>query len=546
MEPSHNSCPGVSGRSGAVKSPETSSGKAFLHPGEGVEEIVDFSRLSLPLEVGSSGWNWWKGAGGFRLEAESILLQNEKIPRKLSFNEIVFAELQKRQLLLTIRSNPGEEKLSLTLPPAPEKVFNLLQRLRAEYKRWQEISAQRMSPTETIHLIDEIGEWVGKPWVRSVEVLMNLAFVSGATDLHLEPLSNKTRVTLRIRGALNDAGTFNMTRHSGIIARLKHLAGCHSHLTGIPQEGAWNASDGKGIEARLAIFPSLDGERAAIRLVRPLQFPDLASLRWNPAKIMAWRELIGAGPGLILITGPVGSGKTTALYATLAELARSEKASRVVTLEDPVEGKVPGICQASLDPRAGMGLADSFKFLLRQDPDVMALGEVRDPACLREVLQAGLAGHLVLATFHAASPRGAIDRMRQMRVDRDLLASGLRGIASLRLNGDESGSEPEPVVEIAAVEHEMKNGTIELSGIFPKSIFPEPAGTETACTKSPEAESAGSESAGSERAGAGSASAERAGAGSASAGSASAGSASAGSAGAERAGEETRSKRPRK
>ncbi len=448
----------------------------------------------LPFEVFPGGWLGWAGRGrgsGFRLTATTLTVLEGEAARPISLAEIECARLEEKSLVVGLRSG---ERLRLAPGAHSEETLTLVEKVVAEHRQWEAWRATSLSPSATLEAVDRLADSVAEPWVRATDLLIALAVGSGASDLHLEPLPGRTRVTLRGAGALTEAGAFRAEAHAGVIARLKHLAGCHPHLTGLPQEGAWTVDAAAGIEARLAVFPSLDGERAAVRLVRPLQFPDLGSLGWPAAAVAAWRRLLAEGPGLLLVTGPVGSGKTTALYATLAELAAaagptghavggpvgmgrgdlgaapSERGGadegsgvtvadrqagsartgslpdqgsssvapgtagprRVATLEDPVEGRVPGICQASLDPRTGLDLASAFKHLLRQDPDVMALGEIRDPDCLREVLQAGLAGHLVLATFHAASPGAALDRMRQMGAAPDLLGSGLRGLVGLR------------------------------------------------------------------------------------------------------------------
>lgn len=397
------------------------------------EEPLPLARTTrpvpLPFEVRPGGWlGWTARARGFRLDADAVEIFAEGPARRLPLEEVVSVELTPAGLCLTTRAGTSEV---LCPGPDPDLAARLLRQVAEERRQWVSLAAARLDAPAALRAVADVVGWAGDPYVRAVDLLLRLAVDTGASDLHLEPLPGHTRVTLRAQARLVEAGGFPALGHPGVVARLKHLAGCHPHLAGISQEGAWALDAHPGIEARLAVFPSLDGERVAVRLVRPLQFPGLDSLGWPAGAVRAWQDLLAEGPGLVLLTGPVGSGKTTALYATLADLARAGP-RRVVTLEDPVEGKVPGICQASLDPQAGLDLAAAFKHLLRQDPDVLALGEIRDPACLREVLQAGLAGHLVLATFHAASPAAALDRMRQMGAAPDLVAAGLRGMVSLR------------------------------------------------------------------------------------------------------------------
>lgn len=450
----------------------------------------------LPFEVVPADWLRWPGrrrAPGFRLTADALTVLDGGAGRSIPLAAVTEVHLDGGCLQVVLRSG---DRWELAPGPHPEDALALVARVVTEYRQWESWRAVPLSPAATLEAIDRLTGSLAEPWVRATELLLALAVGSGASDLHLEPLPGCTRVTLRGAGGLTEAGSFRAAAHAGVIARLKHLAGCHPHLTGIPQEGAWTIDDAAGIEGRLAVFPSLDGERAAVRLVRPLQFPDLEALGWPAVAVAAWRSLLAEGPGLLLLTGPVGSGKTTALYATLAELAaqpggegsgrpdaspapagawssgEGRARRRVVTLEDPVEGRVPGICQASLDPRAGLDLAGAFKHLLRQDPDVMALGEIRDPDCLRQVLQAGLAGHLVLATFHAASPAAALDRLRQMGAAPDLLASGLRGLVGLRwatagtgagtATADQSSRRPRPAVSVVRLDPAAPAGALRL------------------------------------------------------------------------------------
>jgi len=387
----------------------------------------------LPIEIHPGAIGKLLGRGGFRILSDRLVFENDKLS-EIPYERVIAAEIEGNSLRLTLDINGSSDIRKMSTIVDTASVAGLINRLIAESKMRREIFSKTLMADKTSSILEEILSWRGQPYVDAVNLLLKCCFDNNASDLHLEPLKDFARITMRKRRQILDLGNYKIEFHERIVARLKHLAGCYSHLTGIPQEGSWSI-DTDSNEARLSVFPSLFGERCSIRFIRPIDFPDLQALGWNTESVFAWQKLMASGPGLLLITGAVGSGKTTALYASLSELARSVggKPKRVVTLEDPVEGRVPGICQASLDSKVGLNIADAFKFLLRQDPDIMALGEIRDQGCLREALQAGLAGHLVLATFHAADSRGAIDRILQMGVEPGLIRTGLKGMINLNM-----------------------------------------------------------------------------------------------------------------
>jgi len=396
----------------------------------------------LPVEFRPGFLDRLLGTCGFTVRPDKLVVEVADGQLCIAYHDISSAISNGR--LLAIESENAESfgkwKFKARSAAEADRYASLIQRLSAESKRYVFLQNAPEGVSRLGNLIGECLEWRGQPFVAAADVLLREVVHAGATDVHLEPLPQGVRVTVRRSRELVEAGTYALNGHEGLCSRLKYLAGCHSHRSGIIQEGAWSMADATG-EARLSIYPAIDGERVAIRFIRPIAFPDLPSLGWASETVTSWRTLLARGPGLVLIAGPVGSGKTTALYATLAELAGlgGSQLRRVATIEDPVEGRVPGICQSSLSSESGSSLDAAFKHLLRQDPDVMALGEIRDAACLREALQAGQAGHLVLATFHAANAAGAIERLRKLGLDQGLVNASLKGILSVRL---EKGLKP--------------------------------------------------------------------------------------------------------
>ncbi len=391
----------------------------------------------LPVEFRPGFLKKLLGRTGFTLGPEQICFHAESGDDRIPYREIQDVSPSGSSVVLDVMRNGRSTNICLRTGNAQEaaKVAALVSRLARESKRYLEILGANMPVTDLGCLIDESLGFRGSPFVAAADILLAHAVKTNASDIHLEPLPGQVRVTIRIARELIEAGTYRQLFHEGLCSRLKFLAGCHSHRTGITQEGAFSLADGAG-EARLSVYPTADGERIALRFIRPIAFPDLPSLGWLPETVAEWRRLLADGPGLALLAGPVGSGKTTALYATLAELSRNDASGlrRVATIEDPIEGRVPGICQSSLSSETGASLDAAFKHLLRQDPDVMALGEIRDAACLREALQAGQAGHLVLATFHAADASGALERLNKLGLEPSLVGASLKGILSVRLD----------------------------------------------------------------------------------------------------------------
>lgn len=397
----------------------------------------------LPVEFQPGLLKKMLGRGGFVIKPDHLLVHACSTGDRISYHDILSARLSGCAVMIEVTHGDSKKTLRLDTRNASEaaNVAALVQRLADESRKHLEILKDLQIPISSLGaIIEECLGFRGQPFVAAVETLLHQAACTGASDIHLEPLPDGVRVTVRIARELIEAGTYRQSAHEGLCSRLKYLAGCHSHRTGITQEGSLSMPDNAG-EVRLSVYPAIDGERVALRFIRPIAFPDLPSLGWPMETVIEWRQVLADGPGLALIVGPIGSGKTTALYATLAELAGKEASGlrRVATLEDPVEGRVPGICQSSLSTEPGSSLDAAFKHLLRQDPDVMALGEIRDAACLREALQAGQAGHLVLATFHAADAAGALERLKKLGLDTGLVDTSLKGVLSVRL---EKGLKP--------------------------------------------------------------------------------------------------------
>jgi general secretion pathway protein E len=272
-----------------------------------------------------------------------------------------------------------------------------------------------------------------------VDALISLARQKGASDLHLEPGRDSLEVRLRVDGALETLASLPVELSANVAARCKVLAGLLTYRIDIPQEGGMRDAAGEG---RVSTFPVVHGEKVVIRFFQPGPDRDLDSLGFEPRIVEALKRALDGREGMILLTGPSGSGKTTTIYACLRRLASA--GMQVCTLEDPVEREIPGITQSSIRPAAGFDFARGLRSLLRQDPEAIMIGEIRDPETAESALRAALTGHLVIATIHATSAPGAASRLLDMGLEPYLLTCSLKAILHQRLvrSADEKGRFP--------------------------------------------------------------------------------------------------------
>ncbi|MFH1264393.1 MAG: GspE/PulE family protein [Planctomycetota bacterium] len=269
---------------------------------------------------------------------------------------------------------------------------------------------------------------------KVVDRLLAVGQDRDASDLHLQPTAEGLELKFRIDGVLEPAGTFPSSVATNVVARLKVLAELLTYRTDVPQEGRIR-SPRSDVEMRISTFPTLYGERTVVRLFAGAhRYQQLDDLGLADDVLEPLRRLLGETSGAIVATGPAGCGKTTTIYACLREIAGRDDARRsLVSLEDPVEVAVPGVAQAQVNPMVGLDLASGLRSLMRQDPEVIMVGEIRDRATAEAAFQASLTGHLLLSTFHAGSAAEAISRLSDMGIEPYLLRSGLLAILSQRL-----------------------------------------------------------------------------------------------------------------
>jgi general secretion pathway protein E len=271
------------------------------------------------------------------------------------------------------------------------------------------------------------------PIIRLLNSILAEALKEHASDIHIEPYEKQAAVRFRLDGVLRTVLNPSVQIAPFLISRIKVMSRLDIAEKRLPQDGRMSVKlGGRSIDLRVSTMPSSYGERVVMRLLDndagKIQTEDLGMPAETKARL---EEMIQRPHGIILVTGPTGSGKTTTLYAALQQMNRQER--NIMTVEDPVEYDLPGISQTQINMRAGMTFAKGLRAILRQDPDVILIGEIRDQETAEIANQASLTGHLVLSTLHTNTAIGAITRLQDIGIDSFLLASTIRGIVAQRL-----------------------------------------------------------------------------------------------------------------
>jgi general secretion pathway protein E len=271
--------------------------------------------------------------------------------------------------------------------------------------------------------------------VDLVDALLAASVASGASDLHLLPTMEGLQATWRIDGVLQPVGLISPQLATNVVTRLKVLARLLTYRTNVPQEGRITA-EGSAVEVRVSTFPTLFGEKVVARnLPRGAQpLANLAELGLPAEVLQSLRGALSQTSGALVIAGPAGSGKTTTAYACLREILHASGARRsIASLEDPVEVVVPGVAQSPVAESAGFDLLTGLRSLVRQDPEVIFIGEIRDPDAAAVAIQAALTGQLLVTTFHAADAASALSRLGEMGIPPYAVRSAVHAIVSQRL-----------------------------------------------------------------------------------------------------------------
>ena len=271
------------------------------------------------------------------------------------------------------------------------------------------------------------------PIIRMLNALLTQAARDGASDIHIEPYERTSAVRFRVDGTLREVVQPNRALHAALISRLKIMAELDIAEKRLPQDGRISLRIGtRAVDVRVSTLPSAHGERAVLRLLDKSESKlSLESVGMQGEVLQRFERLILQPHGIILVTGPTGSGKTTTLYAALQRLDATQ--SNIMTVEDPIEYELPGIGQTQVNAKIDLTFAKALRAILRQDPDVIMIGEIRDFETAQIAIQASLTGHLVLATLHTNDASSAVTRLTDMGVEPFLLSSSLLGVLAQRL-----------------------------------------------------------------------------------------------------------------
>ena len=277
------------------------------------------------------------------------------------------------------------------------------------------------------------GEEVDVPLM--VNYIIQDSLERDASDIHIEPWEDMTGVRVRVNGVLSWLVGIPTDFHENISGRFKVMANMKSHEKGVPQDGKAAPPEFKGVQLRVSIFPTVYGEKIVCRIFNPeAKIFDITKLGFDDDTLVKFKEVVSKPTGLILLTGPTGSGKTTAIYAAIGFLLdKHGNAVAVSSVEDPVEQNLDWVNQSSLDPARGYTYPAALRSLMRQDPEIIMVGEIRDEETAEIAINAGMTGHLVISTIHSGTTSGTFARLINMNIEPFLLASTIIGVLGVRL-----------------------------------------------------------------------------------------------------------------
>ena len=320
----------------------------------------------------------------------------------------------------------------------------LAQRISAAYAQGESSAAAVVSEVQSdadlsrmmqeLPAVEDLLESAGDaPIIRMLNALLTQAARDGASDIHIEPYERHSSVRFRVDGGLREVVQPNRALHAALISRLKIMADLDISEKRLPQDGRISLRIGtRAVDVRVSTLPSAHGERAVLRLLdKSGGTLSLESVGMQGDVLARLQSLIAQPHGIILVTGPTGSGKTTTLYAALSQLDAQH--TNIMTVEDPIEYELPSVGQTQVNAKIDLTFAKALRAILRQDPDVIMIGEIRDFETAQIAIQASLTGHLVLATLHTNDASSAVTRLTDMGVEPFLLSSSLLGVLAQRL-----------------------------------------------------------------------------------------------------------------
>lgn len=333
----------------------------------------------------------------------------------------------------------GEAEIT-PLFTTPEVVLGIINKVFGEIEEDMEamevldgVEVDKFASLNDDKIEDLLDDTSDAPFIRLVNMILSQAVKANASDVHVEPYKDILRVRFRLDGVLYDKLSVNKRYHAALVSRIKIMAKLNIAEKRLPQDGRIALTlGGRQVDLRVSCLPTALGERIVMRLLeKSTKILDMPELGLTDDNLKRMKRLVNISHGIILVTGPTGSGKTTSLYAVLNYINSPDK--NILTIEDPVEYQLNGIGQIQVNPKIGLTFASGLRSIVRQDPDVVLIGEIRDHETAEIAIQAALTGHLVFSTLHTNDAPSAVTRLIDMGVEPFLLSSVIRAVVAQRL-----------------------------------------------------------------------------------------------------------------
>jgi len=422
----------------------------FLNTGEPIEKIISEQGVVLEEDLASAKGEFYKVPFANLTEMPSSPDALSKIPRAVAEgNSLVPIAYDKASNTLSVAmADPlniesiefVEKKSGARIKPYIASLSQIKASLVERYEAGlttevsQALKAAAPEMTPTVIDIKKLGSVIREaPIAKIVSTVLEFAMRSRASDIHLEPQEDRTRVRYRIDGILHEKLVLPKNVHNALVSRIKILAGMKIDEKRIPQDGRFSfRADENEVDLRVSSLPTVHGEKIVMRLLKKTGgVPELPELGLRGRALVNLQEAVARPHGIIIVCGPTGSGKTTTLYSAISKINTSRV--NIVTLEDPVEYQIPGVNQVQVNPAAGLTFASGLRSFLRQDPNIIMVGEIRDNETADLAIQASLTGHLVFSTLHTNSASGSLPRLLDMHAEPFLLASSMTAIVGQRV-----------------------------------------------------------------------------------------------------------------
>ena len=390
-------------------------------------EFVDLSTYNIPPEMS-------------RVVSKNIARTYNVVPIKETGDEIYLAMVDPLNFMAVEAVKNATRKHVIPVLATENAITRAIMTLygnegaaRAIEDMKRDVRSTEDSTTFTTSTLGEESEAQSAPTIRLVNSIIERAAIERASDIHLEPREDELHVRMRIDGVLRTILTVPANLQSSVIARLKIMASMDVSERRVPQDGRANVRIKKqDIDLRVSTLPTIYGESVVIRLLeKDSHLFDVEHIGLRGQALDNYNRLLAANSGMVLIVGPTGSGKSSTMSTMIRAL--NDDTVNLITLEDPVEYNIPGVNQVQINEKVGMTFAGGLRAVLRQDPDIVAVGEIRDGETAEIAVRAAITGHLVLSTVHTFDATSTIDRLIDVGVEPYLIASGVRGIVSQRL-----------------------------------------------------------------------------------------------------------------